>query len=390
MRSWHPYAYLAFFLILDAAFLFFVASDLSISADEAFNYFNSQEASTYMAHFFTDIFGQNDLALRGGFIFLHILTVLMVFVNARFYTSKTQDRVYTAILYALLPVVNVGAIIVNNAQILVFCLMFYIYLTKTHPKSSYAFLPLFLMVDNSVYMLYGALVVYALLRKNRFLLVWAGILVCIALWLQPFDFGPKPSGFLLDNMGTFMAGFSPFIFVYMVYAIYRKIIERKIDAVLCVAACSLFFTLLLSIRQRLPLEDFLPFMTLGIFALVSIFLKAYRIRLVPFRKKYLLFFYCCMFFLLMYLFLLSNNKAFYRFYSNKSHHFAYNYHVVKELAYELKKRGITQVLTNNNLQDRLRFYGIQRGGQPLLTNRKKFQEMIEIIYYNTIVRRFYI
>jgi hypothetical protein len=88
------------------------------------------------------------------------------------------------------------------------------------------------------------------------------------------------------------------------------------------------------------------------------------------------------------------NKPLYVLYPNPKQHFAYNYEVAKELAEKLKAMDIHQIKTlDEELQIRLKFYGIQYGGDEALSSAlygTKASHTIQISYYGTIVARFYI
>jgi len=70
------------------------------------------------------------------------------------------------------------------------------------------------------------------------------------------------------------------------------------------------------------------------------------------------------------------------------------YHVAKELAEELKAKGITRVLVKDErMALRLKFYDIERGGVYKLLSHKEIEEgyeQIDIVYYGVVVKTFYL
>lgn len=56
---------------------------------------------------------------------------------------------------------------------------------------------------------------------------------------------------------------------------------------------------------------------------------------------------------------------------NPAKHFVYNYHIAKELAYSLKERGISRVKTDEDMQLRLKFYGINESKNLVLKRVQK-------------------
>ena len=76
--------------------------------------------------------------------------------------------------------------------------------------------------------------------------------------------------------------------------------------------------------------------------------------------------------------------------SNEENHFAYRHYIAQELAKELKEQKIKAVRTEARMQERLLFYGIQKGGRKLSQIPKKDSIKIPIIYYDKEVTTFYV
>ena len=142
------------------------------------------------------------------------------------------------------------------------------------------------------------------------------------------------------------------------------------------------------------LEDFAPYATLAIPLMVKVFFNSYRVRLPEFRKWHKVIFTFIVLTLIINTFFIFVNKPLYLFLSNPRKHFAYRYHVAKELSKDLKLKNINEInIHNKRLAIRLKFYGIRNGGDKILTRNKidnKKADIIKIAYYGTIVAKYYI
>jgi putative membrane protein len=160
-------------------------------------------------------------------------------------------------------------------------------------------------------------------------------------------------------VSIFAAAFSPFVFVYFVYAMYRIWIKEAKNLLWFVCITAFLFCLFLSIRQRLELENYLPFCVISVPILVRVFFSSYRVRLPMFRRGYkILASFVATSLLAGFLFVLFNEML-YGALKDPTRHFVYRYHVAKELAKELKNKGIENIVVEDNkLALRLKFYGI--------------------------------
>ena len=166
---------------------------------------------------------------------------------------------------------------------------------------------------------------------------------------------------------------------------YRILIKEKKSILWFISFTALIYSILISFRQRIVIEDYAPFVVISIPLMVQQFLRSYRTRLPQLRSSYR-FFYALVFGFLALNFLATYfNQYFYRYIDNPQKHFAYKYHIAKELASALKKRGIDSIMVDNkNLQKRLKFYGINSSKELKLvkTVKKSDPKSVTISYMN--------
>ncbi|ARU49313.1 hypothetical protein Sdiek1_2160 [Sulfurospirillum diekertiae] len=211
---------------------------------------------------------------------------------ANFFLKKRIDRIVSVAIYAFLPGVNGVALLVNSGIVVIFFSLLFTYLYLREWKvASHIVLIACLFVDNSFAIFYIALFVYALMKRKTDLLILTLILFSASMYLYGFDTGGKPRGYFIDTLGVYAIVFSPLLFLYFVYAMYRILIKEEKNLLWYISFFSLVVSLLLSLRQKLLLEDFAPFVVLSVPLMVKVFFNSYRVRLPAFRKLHTFFLY---------------------------------------------------------------------------------------------------
>ncbi|MBN7289167.1 MULTISPECIES: glycosyltransferase family 39 protein [Campylobacter] len=356
----HRILTMTFICVIELAFLLYCVSQLSISYYEASIFFEKNSAIGYIVRASCAIFGQNDFALRAPMVIFHVLSVILLYKISKFYLKLEFDRVVAVVLFILLPGTLASAIVVNNAGLCIMLTLLALYLFHTDRKI--LFYPLFcaiFFIDGDFLMLYLAFFIYAMYRKNAPLAWVSALLFLLSLYVFGFDTSGRPSGHFVDTFGVFAAVFSPFVFVFFVYTLYRIWIKEKKELLWFICISSFCFCMVVSIRQRIELEEFLPFCIIATPLMVRMFFSSYRVRLPQFRKKYKIFTGLVVVFLGINWLCLVFNPIFYIFLNEPARHFAYKFHVAKELAGEIKAAGYQDInVENQRLGLRLKFYGV--------------------------------
>ncbi len=374
--------------------LLYLIDNFSISYSEALIYY--QEDFSFLSLIIKKsvyIFGQNDFALRFPFILFYIGSSVLMYILTDDYFKSQRDRIISLAIFMILPGVNSAALLVNESIIIIFFTLLYLYLFQRIGKIHYLLLIFFLFLDNSFAILFLALFFYGIKKKDNLLLVVALLLFGISMSMYGFDMGGKPKGYLLDTFGIYATIFSPVLFLYFFYAIYRIGIKYEKDLFWYISSTALGLSLIFSLRQRIEIEDFAPFVVISIPIMVKLFIHSLRIRLKEFRKIHYLLLKIALGILLLNFIIFVFNKYLYVVINKPKNHFAYNYHVVKNLAQELKNREINNIYTNSSsLALRLKFYNINYGKEHYIStiNTKHSDETIDIMYHNNLIKRFYI
>jgi hypothetical protein len=204
------------------------------------------------------------------------------------------------------------------------------------------------------------------------------------MYVYGFTTDGKPRGFLVDTFAIYATVFSPFLFFYFIYSIYRAGIKNERTLTWYISVTALFVSLIFSFRQRVYIEDYAPYIVISLPYMLKMFFHAYRVRLKEFRRNYNILAGLVIIMLTINVILTFVNKPLYLILPNPSKHFVHQYHFVKELAEELKNRGINSITTDNEeLALRLKFYNIDKGDDYFLSlkNYNYQSERISIKYY---------
>ena len=347
--------------LIDFVFLLYAANSLSISYNEAEIFFQKHSLLGYILKLSAHFFGQNDLAVRGVMIFFHIASVVLMYKVSKFYIKLEFDRIIAVLLFVLLPGTIASALIINNAGICITLALLCIYLFHIKKKILFSlFFCLAFFIDGDFLIFYAGFFIFALYKRKPPLAWLSAILFLLTLYFFGFETNGRPSGHFIDTFGIFAAVFSPFVFIFFVYTIYRIWVKEKKDILWFIAICSFCFCMIVSVRQRLELEQFLPFCVIATPLMVRVFFNSYRVRLPKFRKGHKICTSLVMLFLVFNWSAIIFNQVFYLFLNDPTKHLTYKFDVAKELADKLKETGVQDIATEDTrLALRLKFYGIK-------------------------------
>ena len=346
-------------ILIDAVILFFQTSELSISYREAELLYGEFSFLQLLVNTSLLFFGQNDFALRLPMIILHLLSIVLLNEISKKYIPSAKNRLWLILAFTLLPGVVSSSLIVNSAGLLIFGILLFAYVYERYSiKFIYLLLPIYAVVDAGFVYLFLGLITYYLFSKEKNGLLYNLSMFALSTYIYGFEAHGIPSGHFLDAIGVYAAVFSPIIFVYLVYSLYRGYLTDKMNLEWYIASTALLVSLMLSFRQRVSIEYFAPYLMLGLPLAAQTFISSYRVRLKMFRTGYKAIFIVSFILLALNTVVVFFNKDLYLLIENPKKHFAYDMHVAKELAEQLKSKDIYCVKTDIKNQIRLKFYGI--------------------------------
>ena len=366
-------SYKLFILVaVDLLFLLYGVTTISISAKEASVFYEHKDFLHYVTQLSTSVFGQNDFALRAPFIISHILSVFLLYDISSYYLKREKERLFTVALFMMLPGVLSSSLIVNESSITIFFTLLFVKLF--YMKKSYLYYPLLILllfVDNSFEILYLGLFAYAVYKNEKKLALISAGLFLIILFIYGFDSGGRPRGFFLDTLAMYALVFSPLLFLYYFYTMYRILFKGEKTLVWFLSFTAMMLSILLSFRQRIPLSDFAPFAVIALPIVVQHFVKSLKVRLPRYQRPYKFSLQLTILFLVINFLLTYFNKNLYLVLDDPKQHFAKKFHVAKELASKLKEENINHIsCEDKKMCLRLKFYGIDMGDKYYLSKSK--------------------
>lgn len=382
--------------IVSFGFLLFAISNLSISFYEADILYNQKNLASLIANLSCKIFGYNDFALRIPFIFIHFANVILLYKLAKTMLKRKFDRILSVILYMCLPGVLTSAIVLNPAGLVIFFTLLILYFEANGDKTAlFITLLISVFVDSSFYIFYLCLFFYALNRHKKELLLISFLLFVCCIMFYEINTSGKPRGYFLDTLGIYAAAFSPILLLFFIYTIYRIWIKDSKNLLWFVVTGTFCLSMLFSLRQRLRLDEILPFCVISAPLIVRVFLNSYRIRLPQFRKAHKISAVIAILFLLLSANLIIFNQIFYPilFKDKPQKHFIFKYDIIKDLSLELKKQGIYAINCQNyETQLRLKFYGIEKNPNLMLFEDEisDFDSRIQVRKFGNLADEFFI
>lgn len=369
-----------------------MVGEISISYKELIKLHSSESWLFAWLRVCLEIFGSNDYALRSSLIAVHICNMWLMYMIGRIYLRKRRDSLFLVLLYALLPGVNLSALLLYESGFIIFVLLVICFIQLRFKRVPYVLICLAGMLDLVFCVLFIALGIYAILHRKSKVLVVALVGFGGNMFLHSGSIAGVPEAHFLDVLGAFAMLFSPLLFLYYIYTLYAAIARHKdYSLMVLISVSGLIFSLLLSLRQEIDIAKFAPLCVVGLPVLVYGFYNDMRVRLKIYRTRFkvrmgLVFLVLC-----VESFCLFGNKLTY-FFSEQAN-FARNYYIAKDVASALKSRGIENLKVQNSvLALRLGFYGILAGNAACLyeesTPITQKSEMIEIVYVGRVVARY--
>lgn len=378
-------------LIFHIFVLIFMANSFSIAYKELEIFQSHSGIIGILSNIFPTLFSIDIVWIKLPFIIFYSLSAIVFYLLTDDYFKYQKDRVLSVAIFMILPGVNSAALLLNESIIVIFCTLVYLYIYKKTDKENYFLLFCFLFIDNSFAILYLALFFYSLKKRDNVLLFVSLFLFGLSMSFYGFEIGGRPRGYLVDTFGIYASIFSPLLFLYFFYAIYRFGIKYERDMYWYLASTALVLSFVFSLRQKVYIEDFAPFVVVAIPVMVKLIMHSIRVRLQEHQANYRFLGYVLLFSLVVNFGIFVFNKSLYLILDNPKKHFAYDYHIAKELALQLKSMGIQNIhIEDSRLQTRLEFYGIKNHGEYKLIKRnsKDKEYDIKIEYFGKSVAKY--
>ena len=369
------------YFIIYYLFLFYYASNLHIG-DFEIDVLSTNSFLATFENYVLSIFGRSDFVLRLPTILLSIVSLFLYYKISQRYLKKEKDIYFSLIVFSLMPGFILATLLFNKSIYIIFLLLLFLYTFFYYRSFSYLLLLFYTMVDYSFISLYLGLIFYSIYKKDNRLLIYSLFLLMINANYFNYEIKGHPRGHFADILGIYFAIFSPLVFLYFLYSLLKMI---KTPSILWfVSSWGLLFSILLSFRQKIKIDDFAPFVIIAVVFMIATFFKDYRIRLKIFRTPYKILFVTLLGSLILFdIFLLLSP---YLFDFKLTSQFRYS----KEISTHLLRKGFNYLYCNNRrLCKKLYFYGVKKGKNYYLFFDKNSKK-VSISHNNRKIYSFYV
>jgi len=354
-------------LFFYAIAVFYLAATTPISPHEAKILYTSQDVVGALMRW-GESFVPGFIGLRVFYLFFGFLTIGLFYELSRRHFSKREDAYLSTLIFMFLPGILTATTLVNVAIIVLPLVLLFVLL---YEKGYFVVLPFIMLalffIHEASIIFFVAVLLYAVIHKDKKLIIISSAFLLAFIYLaKGIEIGGRPSGHFVEIFGLYATVFSPLIFLYFFYAMYRILLREKKTLLWYISFTAFAFSLLLSIRQRVHITDFAPYVMIAIVLMLDVFNRSVRVRLPEFQKRYKRGFYMVMAFLALSVFVIVFHKMLFYVASDPSRHFANRIYKPYLLSQQLKAEGVT---CNDSVKGResyqLRYYGI-----PPCTDKK--------------------
>jgi len=338
MKKQHFFLALFFYVIA----VFYLAATTPISPHEAKILYTSQDVVGTLMRWGESLV-PGFIGLRVFYLFLGFVTVGLFYELSRRYFPKREDAYLSTFIFMFLPGILTATTLVNVAIIVLPLVLLFVLL---YEKGHFVVLPFIMLalffIHGASIIFFVAVLLYAVIHKDKKLIIVSSAFLFAFIYLaKGIEIGGRPSGHFIEVFGLYATVFSPLIFLYFFYAMYRILLREKKTLLWYISFTAFAFSLLLSIRQRVYITDFAPYVMIAIVLMLDVFNHSVRVRLPEFQKRYKWGFYVVMVFLALSAFVIVFHKMLFYAASDPSRHFANRIYAPYLLAEQLKAEGIT-------------------------------------------------
>lgn len=341
-----------------------LATTTPISPHEAKLFFHPSSSSTFLSFLMhLELFpSMAFLSLRWVSILFGFFSISLFYQLTFFYLGDKKAYRYTATaIFMLLPGLLTAMVLSNIAIIVLSFVLLFLWLYHHQKRLFFPFVFLIIFfLHNASIIFFSAIFLYAIDAKEKDLLLESTLLI-VASWFfhQGIPIGGVPSGHFLEVFGLYMSLFSPFLFLYFFYFLYRRLLYKKKSLIWYISFTALLFSLLLSIRQRIHIADFAPYMLIALLPMFEFFYQQRSLRLPQFQKSYKRGFYIVLIGLFFSTSMIMSHQIIFSYIPSFRRYFAKKIYFPFELAQQLKEKRVTCVDESFSKIDlQLEYYGI--------------------------------
>jgi len=334
MKKVHFLGLLSLYIILS----FFLASTTPITPHEAKNLYGQASIVSLLMQWGSAVV-PGFLGLRIFFLFFAFLSLRIFYELSQRYFQRREDLYLSTSLFMFLPGILTATALANVGIIVLALVLFFVLL---YERRHFLFLPLIMtalfFIHEASVIFFVALFFYGIVHRDKILSILSASFISAFVYLaKGIEIGGRPSGHFLEIFGLYAAIFSPLLFLYFFYTIYRILLRGEKTLMWYISFTALAVSLLLSIRQKVYITDFAPYVMISTIAMVDVFMQSLRVRLPEFQKRYLRAYYIVVALLSVSVLAIVIHQPLYYLSGSSPKHFAARIYQPYDLAVSLKK-----------------------------------------------------
>ncbi|SFV69275.1 membrane protein [hydrothermal vent metagenome] len=335
---------------------------MPIGTHEASIYYANSSVLYYLTHLCDGLFS-NSLEFRLPFLVFGFLNILLFYKMSKHYFENIEDSYLATTVFLLLPGIITATILVNIAVVVItLVLLFLIFYEKKQIVGQILVMIGLVIVHDASIIFFIALAIFSIFQKNKILFGISIFLSIISLlYFNKLEIGGKPTGEFLELFGLYIALFSPLVFFYFFYALYRIWLREQKDILWYISFSAFILSILVSLRQQVHMTDFAPYVIVSVVLMLLTYYKTLYVRLPQFQKNYRIGFMIVFGSLVLSAMVIVFHQAFFYILDDKSKHFAYKFYEPYWQVLELKEIGKNcYTAKNEKIQYQLKYYGIEK------------------------------
>jgi hypothetical protein len=349
------------FCFVYAIALIYLAITLPIGTHEAVVFYTDEGTLKVFTHFAEGWFG-NGLDFRLPFVFFGLLNIPLFFYMSKQYFDKMEDSFFATTIFSLLPGIITSAILVNIAVLVITLVMAFLILNAKKLIWLQAGVTILLLyLHDASIIFFISIAIYSAFQRDRLLFAISASLIAISfLYFNHLEVGGHPSGEFLELFALYAALFSPLVFIYFFYALYRIWLRERKDILWYISFTAFSLSILLSLRQQVIMTDFAPYVIVAVVLMVLIYQRTVNVRLPEFQKNYKMGFRIVIASLIFSALIILFQKPLFLLYDDKTKHFTYPFYEPYWQTMELREIGQNcYTAKNEKVQFQLKYHGIE-------------------------------
>ncbi len=349
------------FYIVYATAIIYLATTLPIGTHEAVVFYTDEGMLKTLTHLLEGYLG-NGLDFRLPFVLFGLVNISLFFYMSKEYFDKVEDSFLATTLFALLPGIITSSILVNVAVIVITLVMlFLIFYAKKFVWLQGLVAILLLYLHDASIIFFISIAIFSAFKRDSVLFTISVILIAISfLYFNNLSVGGHPSGKFLELFALYVALFSPLVFIYFFYALYRIWLREKKDILWYISFTAFTLSILLSLRQQVIMTDFAPYVIVAVVLMIVIYQRTVNVRLPIFQKNYKIGFRILLTSLVFSALIIFFQKPIFLLYDDKTKHFTYPFYEPYWQSMELEEIGQNcYTAKNKKIQFQLKYHGIE-------------------------------